>query len=254
MPLAVYIKKPPKIHKVNYFNNQVEPDNEESLEKRKKRERFFFGFISLVGFGSMIFAIWPLFTWYLITLPKFTHKVEIVPIPSSQLVKKAQVAGSTIRVVKDPDGFSYFTTNYKPQGVKPLQFYLSIPTLDIENAIVKVDNPKFDKNLSHFPGSALPGDVGNSFITGHSVLPQFADSENYHAIFTKLGDLNVGDIISVEIESKKLQFAVQYSKIVDPHDLSVLAPISQSGRNLTLMTCVPPGTNTKRLVVITSLI
>ena len=61
-------------------------------------------------------------------------------------------------------------------------------------------------------------------------------------------------MVFVEIGAKRLQFAVQYFKIVDPHDISVLAPISTSGRNLTLMTCVPPGTNTKRLVVITSLI
>src|SRR4030042_4607848 len=114
MPPAVQNKKTPKIHKVDYFNNQVEPDNEESLEKKKKRERFFFGFISLVGLGSIIFALWPLFIWYLITLPKFTSKVETIPIPQSQLIKSGQVAGSTIQVVKDPDGFTYFTTNYKP--------------------------------------------------------------------------------------------------------------------------------------------
>ena len=103
-----------------------------------KRERFFFGFISLVGLGSIIFALWPLFIWYLITLPKFTSKVETIPIPQSQLIKSGQVAGSTIQVVKDPDGFTYFTTNYKPpvsqqdgQGAKPSQFYLSISTLDI---------------------------------------------------------------------------------------------------------------------------
>ena len=114
---------------------------------------------------------------------------------------------------------------------------------------------KFDQNLAHFPGTAIPGEVGNAFITGHSVLPQFADPKNYRAIFTKLSDLEVGDDVYVEMpDNSTLHFSVQYSKVVDPRDLSVLLPISATGRNLTLMTCVPPGTNIKRLVVITSLI
>ena len=103
-------------------------------------------------------------------------------------------------------------------------------------------------------GTALPGDVGNSFITGHSVLPQFADPENYRAIFTKLSDLEIGDDVQVTMAGQNFHYTVGYSKIVDPRDLSVLAPISANGRNLTLMTCVPPGTSSKRLVVITSLI
>ena len=64
----------------------------------------------------------------------------------------------------------------------------------------------------------------------------------------------VGDDVLVEFPDKTLHFTVQYAKVVDPKDLSVLLPISSTGRNLTLMTCVPPGTNIKRLVVITSLI
>ncbi|MBI2012473.1 sortase, partial [Candidatus Curtissbacteria bacterium] len=161
---------------------------------------------------------------------------------------------TNVQVVADPDGFSYFTTDYKPQNPRPKEFYLTVPKLKIKGAKVLVDNLNFYKNLSHFPGSAIPGEAGNSFITGHSVLPQFADPEDYRAIFTKLSDLEIGDDVVVEIEGRTLHFTVQYAKVVDPHDTSVLAPISPSGRNLTLMTCVPPGTNSKRLVVITSLI
>ena len=129
-----------------------------------------------------------------------------------------------------------------------------IPKLKIKDARAKVDSLDFYNNLSHFPGSALPGEIGNSFITGHSVLPQFNDPKNYKAIFTKLSDLEVGDDVIVQMSGQTFHYVVQYAKVVDPRDTSVLAPISQSGRNLTLMSCVPPGTSTKRLVVITSLI
>ena len=38
-------------------------------------------------------------------------------------------------------------------------------------------------------------------------------------------------------------------KIVSPNDLSVIYPVDNLGRYISLMTCVPPGINTKRLVV-----
>jgi len=66
--------------------------------------------------------------------------------------------------------------------------------------------------------------------------------------------LKVGDEVYVQIGDQTFKYIVQYSKIVSPHDISVLSPLSSQGKNLTLMTCVPPGTSTKRLVVITSLI
>jgi LPXTG-site transpeptidase (sortase) family protein len=40
---------------------------------------------------------------------------------------------------------------------------------------------------------------------------------------------------------------------VDPKDVSVINPPDGSGRYLTLMTCVPPGFNAKRLIVLAKL-
>ncbi len=239
MALVVYIKAKPKA---------------KGFSLNKKTERYFLGVLSLIGFTAIIFAIYPYFSWRLKTLPKLTAKIEQAPVPTGQVLSSGTIENTNVQVVQDPDGFSYFTTDYKPQSPRPNEFTISIPKLKIEGALAKVDTLRFDSNLSHFPGSAIPGQVGNSFVTGHSVLPQFNDPQNYRAIFSKLPDLEVGDEVIVEIEGKKLNFVVQYAKVVDPRDLSVLSPISQNSRSLTLMTCVPPGTNLKRLVVVTSLI
>ncbi len=238
MPIAVYIKAPPKGIKVRNI----------------KRERAFYGFITAIGVSSIIFAAWPFIIWQVKVAPKLTAKAqESAPIPSSQVLSAKTILQS-VQVVKDPDGFSYFTTNLKPQGQRSAEFSLTIPKLKIDNAQVKVDDLKFDNNLALFPGTALPGEVGNSFITGHSVLPEFANPKNYRAIFTNLSDLEIGDDIKVDMGNKTYNYTVQYSKIVDPKDTSVIAPISANGRNLTLMTCVPPGTSIKRLVIIASLL
>lgn len=238
MALTVYIKAPSKGAKIRHIN----------------RERAFFAFITGIGIFSIIFAAWPFIVWEVKTLPKLTAKsASLAPVPKSQVLS-AQIIAQNVQVTKDPDGFSYFTTDYKPQGPRPEEFSISVPKLKIENAKVKVDDLKFDNNLAHFPGTALPGQTGNAFITGHSVLPQFSNPKNYRAIFTNLSDLEIGDDIEVNLDNRVYHYTVQYSKIVDPKDTSVLAPISTSGKNLTLMSCVPPGTSIKRIVVVASLL
>jgi len=246
MPLAVYVKAAPKEKKI--YRPRI------TIKRTKNFDRFFFILMTIVGLSSMVFAAGPIFFWQIKTLPRMLKSVQNYPVPQQEVLSVKSTLASTVQIAQDPDGFSYFTTNYKPQEPRPSEFYLSIPKLEIEKALVKVDTIKFDKNLSLFPGAAIPGEIGNSFITGHSVLPQFFSADNYRTIFSHLSDLEVGDEVLVELEGKQLRYVVQYSKIVDPHDLSVLAPISANARNLTLMSCVPPGTNSKRLVVITSLI
>lgn len=241
MALAIYVKEKPQVIRKGLSN---------------KYDRIFFVIISLVGLSAVIFAAWPLLVWNLTTLPRLTAGVDLAPIPKSEVLSTKSSLEENVQVIKDPDGFSYFapTDLSKIQKNRPSEFYLSIPKLKIDKAKVKVDSLNFRSSLAHFPNSALPGEVGNSFITGHSVLPQFYDPDNYLTIFTKLSNLEIGDDIIIQLANDKIHFTVQYLKIVDPHDLSVLSKISPNGRNLTLMSCVPPGTNTKRLVVVTSLL
>src|SRR3989344_5965998 len=210
---------------------KVPPGHEE--KKRKIRERSFSFLMLSIGIATVAFAVWPLLTWQFVTLPKLTAKVEEFPVPAGKVISLGSVAGTNIQVVQEQDGFSYFVTDFKPQGPRPAEFLISVPKLKIEKAKVKVDAVKFDKSLALFPGSAIPGDLGNSFITGHSVLPQFSDPENYRAIFTKLPELKIGDEVLVDLEDRTLRFVVQYAKVVEPDDLSVLGPITENGRNLT---------------------
>lgn len=227
----------------------------------KARDRTFSAVITAVGIAAVIFSVWPYFSWQLTTAKRFAHWAQAAPVPQGLVLSESTNFMRDVQVVQDPDGFSFFVTTQNSatdsaqlNKSRPKEFYITVPKLEIEKARVLVDSLNFYTSLSHFPQTALPGEVGNSFITGHSVLPQLADPEDYRAIFTKLADLEVGDDIITQVGYETYHYIVQYSKVVDPHDLSVLAPISLNARNLTLMTCVPPGTNLKRLVVITSLI
>lgn len=136
----------------------------------------------------------------------------------------------------------------------PDKFYLSIPKLGIKNAVVETNSANLDpqKALGHYKGTALPGEVGNAFIYGHSVLPWFFNPRNYKTIFSTLDTLKVGDKLTILYNNNELHYKVESLEtkkpdVVDP--LAEFKPRYLNESTLTLMTCVPPGTRIKRLLV-----
>lgn len=132
-------------------------------------------------------------------------------------------------------------------------FKLTIPKIGINQVKVVVNSNDFDLNLAHLPGSPLPGEKGNVFITGHSSISSPIQSERDKAFFVSLHNIKKGDEVVAEVFSQKIIYEVVGVKIVDPKDLSVINPPDELGRYMSLMTCVPPGFNTKRLVVLAKL-
>ncbi|HOD01352.1 MAG TPA: sortase [bacterium] len=133
-------------------------------------------------------------------------------------------------------------------------FYITIPKLKINNALVKseFDGPSPDDFLGHYKGSALPGETGNTFIYGHSVLPWFFNPKNYKTIFSTLGDLEEGDRFSINYNGKELVYEVKEKNVLPPNEvnpLEIWRPKYLNESTVTLMTCWPAGTKTKRLLV-----
>ncbi|QQG43668.1 MAG: sortase [Candidatus Daviesbacteria bacterium] len=121
-----------------------------------------------------------------------------------------------------------------------------------KNFLVGVDSNDLDSGPVQLPGSALPGEKGNLFISGHSALPVFSSSGV--APFANLTNLKKGDLIKISAAGVDFTYQIFDIKIVDPKNLSIIAPPDNTGRYLTLMTCVPPGLNTKRFIVVGKLI
>ncbi len=146
------------------------------------------------------------------------------------------------------------TTSGKATSTIPEYFFLTVPKLRIENALVETNaktlNP--DLALGHYTGSALPGEVGNTFIYGHSVLPFFYNPDNYKTIFSTLHNLEVGDEVIISYNNKKLTYKVEKLENLRPQDVEPLAELKPAYLNestLVLMTCSPAGTKIKRLLV-----
>jgi LPXTG-site transpeptidase (sortase) family protein len=84
-------------------------------------------------------------------------------------------------------------------------------------------------------------------IYGHSILPAFYNPRNYLSIFSRLDQLRANDAIRVTWGDDVYTYRVEGMSVVSPNDVRVLR--YKNGKTITLLTCVPPGLTTERLLV-----
>lgn len=155
--------------------------------------------------------------------------------------------------IENKDNFpAIISTLHRESKADYSEFSLSVPKLKLVNNKVFVDSNDLSNSLAHLPGSALPGEKGNVFISGHSALSRFFNLEK--APFANLTDLKKGDEVIIEANGAKFRYQIVSLKVVDPKDVTVVNAPDEQGRYVTLMTCVPPGLNFKRLIVLGKMI
>lgn len=194
--------------------------------------------ILIIGVGLLLQVVLPIVNFNLF---ERSLAFEEKPLVSPQLSLRqeggfSQIVSNTLRT---------YAPNYS-------NFKISVPDLKIQDALVYVESNDLNLGLIQMPGSALPGERGNVFISGHSRLPAFEKGGS--GIFARLPEAKIGQMVSAEVLGTKYNYKITQIKIVSPADLSVINPPDSSGRYLSLMTCVPPGLNTKRLVVLAKMI
>lgn len=131
-----------------------------------------------------------------------------------------------------------------------------IPKINVEVPVVyglrsiaeDVIHDALDNGVVHYPTTPVPGQNGNVVIVGHSSNNIF-NRGKYKFAFVLLSRLEVGDTFMLHYNSKRYIYRVYDKKIVTPTDVSVLGPTDKNA-TATLITCDPPGTAAKRLVVI----
>ena len=133
------------------------------------------------------------------------------------------------------------------------EYTLTIPKINITKARVVVGGDDLTKSLVHYIPHSMPGEFGNVSIFGHSTLPQLYNEKDYKTIFTYLPSLQKGDSILINVGDLEYEYQIYDMFVVNPDKVSVLDQ-QYDGAYLTLITCVPPGTIWKRLVIKAKLI
>lgn len=202
-----------------------------------------------------VLAVLILVTQVVYPLISFTTQEETTKTASQSAL--GYVAGFQefkFEELKNPNVLGTSTFQKEIKGNIPDHFEITIPKLGIENAIVKTNDESLspDDALGHYKGSGLPGEVGNAFIYGHSVLPWFFNPHNYKTIFSTLDDLEKGDTFYIKYNNRKYTYKVEGKRELKPELVKPLEDIKPAYLNestVVLMTCSPAGTKLKRLMV-----
>lgn len=154
-------------------------------------------------------------------------------------------ASASTRLIIDPTA----STSVGPENK------IIIPKLNVEVPVVygaaTIEEKDIQKELEngvvHYPITEKPGELGNNVIVGHS-SNNILNKGKYKFAFLMLKKLEAGDTFYIHFNGTRYVYKVYESKIVEATDVAVLEDTDRPAVT-TLITCDPPGTSLKRLIV-----
>lgn len=120
---------------------------------------------------------------------------------------------------------------------------LEIPSIGVSLPIYHgTGEAVLQDGIGHLPGSSLPvgGENTHAVLVGHSGIPS-------SRLLTDLDQLENGDVFTVTVLGRTVAYAVDDIQVVKPEDADF--QIEEGTDRCTLVTCVPLGVNTHRLLV-----
>lgn len=175
-----------------------------------------------------------------IFLFSFFNEVVIAPF-----IQPSRVSASTPLIVSNDS----FADVKKTEVIIP-KINLEIPVNYNERS---TDEPTIETDLEngivHYPTTVAPGQTGNAAFFGHSSNNIF-NKGKYKFAFVLLHTLVEGDTFYLTYGGKVYVYKVISRTVVDPSQIGVLGPVAGEAATATLITCDPPGTSLKRLIVV----
>jgi sortase A len=118
---------------------------------------------------------------------------------------------------------------------------IEIPAIGVDAPVVQGDGwEQLKQGVGQHIGTANPGQKGNIVLSAHDDI--------YGEIFRYLDQLREGDEITLRTLTGNYIYEVVYSKQVEPTEISVMQPTTDS--IVTLISCYPYLVNTHRIVVV----
>ncbi|MEK7622557.1 MAG: sortase [Patescibacteria group bacterium] len=170
------------------------------------------------------------------------------PMKPQVLANAPTVGNSSVDYSQVNNWFNFSQPQTLLSPSNTTHYTITIPKLRINEALVTIGGSDLDSSLIHYGGTANPGEVGNPVIFGHSILPQFYNPKNYRSIFSLIPTLKPGDEIIVGYDGITYKYVVYDYFEVLPEEIDILEQ-RYNQKDLTLVTCVPPGTYWRRGLV-----
>ena len=135
-----------------------------------------------------------------------------------------------------------------PAGASEPEFIvgtIEIPKIGLSKYLFAgITDRTLDKGPGYWPGTALPGHVGNTVVAGHRTSKDRP--------FRDLDDLVPGDEIIYVTAEGRFVYRVTETQIVSPNALWITT--QTTARTTTLFACHPPGSTRQRIVVFAELV
>ncbi|MEI8240558.1 MAG: class E sortase [Actinomycetota bacterium] len=117
---------------------------------------------------------------------------------------------------------------------------IEIPKLGVKKDLLEgVSLTVLDQGPGHWPGTAMPGHVGNVVVAGHRT--------SHDRPFRHIDELVVGDQVILTTKDGRFVYKVTSSEVVFPNAIHIIDQTST--RTATLFACTPPGSTRQRLVI-----
>lgn len=117
---------------------------------------------------------------------------------------------------------------------------MEIPKINLTHRIFHgISLRTIDRGPSHWPGSAMPGEVGNAVFAGHRVT--------HTKPFRDIDQLVPGDQVFFTVNGARSSYVVTGHEIVTPEGMHIVDPTPTP--TATLFACHPPGSARYRYVV-----
>jgi sortase A len=228
----------------------------------RKKTKKIAGFVSIgLGIAVLLYFFFPLISYHLYLSSAFAENDIQAPLPQRFILG----GESSIKGLFSA-GISNVASNYKdarnwfPQikqdavsQQKIAEYEFSIPSQGISRMKVSTVDFNLSKHLvQYFSTSKSPIDHGTSVIFGHSTLPQWFDPKNYMTVFAHMHLIKDGDEVVLTVNGHDYHYKVFSISILDSNDPNIFSQAYDTSY-ITLVTCTPPGTTWKRLVVRASL-
>jgi sortase A len=189
-------------------------------------------------------------------LPRAPEPAEVpaaaTATPGAAAEGPRPVAGSNDEAVRQA---SHIVPLPKPGGLPAVRRLpperIIIPTIGVDAKVVALGvrtNARGELEwetaafaVGHHAGSANPGEGGNIVLSGH------ISSLNEGAVFKRLPELQHGHGVILMTATQSYLYQVESTRVVLPQEVSVMDPTDRE--QVTLITCVPDGVYTHRLIV-----
>lgn len=199
-------------------------------QKKHPFVQFILNLILILFFSSFVFLLINLPAYYSIYKYKFAPQSVEIASPEKLLAS-----------AKEPGAIKQYDDNtivIPKIGVKaPI-------TWDVGGGQVM---DTLQKGVVHLGGTSRPGEKGNTFLTGHSSNYWWKGGD-YNNVFALLPELSKGDEIFAIYHGQLKKYKVTDKLEVKKSE--VKSYVESDDERITLMTCVPVGTNLKRLLIL----